>query len=209
MNVKGLKISDIVSMDWERLNKLSEKDLRSLTNRLVSASNKRIRRLEKTEFGKYSYAYQKVEQRGRMFSTRGKTFNQLKQEFKLVKQFIEYKTSTISGWTKFRKDMEKRVSGATYGESQNWSEDTWKKYWEVYRKAEENHGGSFAKGDSDKLQKEIYSIFNEKGTENTTDYFSDIVEKKWEELYQKSQNELNKKTPSDYFGEDSDETELE
>ena len=49
MNVKGLKISDILNIDLETFNKLNEKELRALTSRLVSAGNKRIRRLQQHE----------------------------------------------------------------------------------------------------------------------------------------------------------------
>ena len=46
MNVKGLSIKDILNIDLDAFNNLSESDLRKITSRLVSASNKRIRRLK-------------------------------------------------------------------------------------------------------------------------------------------------------------------
>ena len=187
MNVKGLKISDILKMDWEQINKLSTRDLKQVTSRLVSASNKRIRALEKTPRGKYSYAYKTVEERGRKFSVRGKNVGQVKQEFKLTKRFLEMKTSTTKGWKETRTEMEQRVSNFTYGESQTWAERTWEKYWEVYRKSEEKNGGSYQKGDSDRIQQKLYEIFTSHDKRRSADYFSEILDEKYEEIYEEEQ----------------------
>lgn len=184
MNVKGLKISDIISMDWEQLNKLSATDLKSLTNRLVSASNKRIRRLEKTERGKSSFAYQSVEERGRKFSTRGKNVNQLKQEFKLAKQFLGYKTSTVKGWKEYRTKVEQRTGYATEGESVNWSERTWSKYWKVYRRFEETHGGTYKKGDSDRIQQMLTEIMKSSDKRKSADSFQKMIEDEYQDMYE-------------------------
>lgn len=189
MNVKGLKISDIVSMDWDKLNRISEKDLRSLTNRLVSASNKRIRRLEKTTRGTSSFAYQSVQERGRMFSTRGKNVNQLKQEFKLAKQFLGYKTSTIKGWKEYRTKVEQRTGYATEGESLDWSERTWSKYWKVYRRFEETHGGTFKKGDSDRIQQMLTEIMDSSDKRRSADTFQRMIEDEYQDLYESEEDE--------------------
>ena len=189
MNVKGLKISDIVSMDWDRLNKLTEKDLRSITNRLVSASNKRIRRLEKTTRGTSSFAYQSVQERGRKFSTRGKNVNQLKQEFKLAKQFLGYKTSTVKGWKEYRTKVEQRTGYATEGESLDWSERTWSKYWKVYRRFEETHGGTFKKGDSDRIQQMLTEIMDSSDKRRSADSFQRMIEDEYEDMYESEEDE--------------------
>lgn len=189
MNVKGLSITDIVSMDWDRLNKLTEKDLRSLTNRLVSASNKRIRRLEKTTRGTSSFAYQSVQERGRKFSTRGKNVNQLKQEFKLAKQFLGYKTSTVKGWKEYRTKVEQRTGYATEGESLDWSERTWSKYWKVYRRFEETHGGTFKKGDSDRIQQMLTEIMDSSDKRRSADSFQRMIEDEYEDMYESEEDE--------------------
>lgn len=184
MNVKGLKLDTILNMDWEQLNSLSESEMKQITSRLVSASNKRIRRLEQTTMGTSSFAYQKVESRGKKFSVRGKNLNQVKQEFKLAKQFLQYKTSTVGGWKKYRSKMEKRVSGETFGESQQWKDATWKKFWKVYRRFEETNGGTFKKGDSDRIQQMLHEIFTDEDKRHSVDYFSDILDEKYNDLYE-------------------------
>lgn len=184
MNVKGLKITDIMDLSWEKLNSLSESEFRQLTARLVSASNKRLKRLEKTTRGKSSFAYQFVEERGRKFSTRGKSLNQLRTEFKASKQFLSMKTSTVKGWNKYRKGMEERTGYATEGESLNWSERTWSKYWKVYRRFEETHGGTFKKGDSDRIQQMLTELMDSSDKRRSVDTFQEMLEDAYDEMYE-------------------------
>ena len=93
MDVKGLKISDILNMSWDDLNSLSGKDLKAITSRLVSASNKRIKRLQNSPRGTSSFAYQTVEERGRKFSVRGLSTNEVRTEFANARRFLNMKTS--------------------------------------------------------------------------------------------------------------------
>ena len=201
MNIKGLKITDIMDMDWNDLNKLTPQEMKQITSRLVSAANKRIRRLEKAPRGTESFAYQVVEERGRKFSVRRKNTNQLRNEFKNVRAFLKYKTSTTKGWKEYREKMEQRVSGATDGESQEWSERTWSKFWKVYRRMEEKHGGSFQKGDSDRIQQMLHEIFVENDKRRGVDYFADIIEREYEDLYE-SEQEDDENDIDDYFDVD-------
>ena len=46
-DVTGMSIKDISNLGYENIKSLGEKDLARITSRLVSASNKRIRRFEK------------------------------------------------------------------------------------------------------------------------------------------------------------------
>lgn len=195
MDVKGLSINDIMNLSWERLNKLSEKELKQVTSRLVSASNKRLRRLENTTRGKSSFAYQTVENRGRKFSVRGKDVNQTKQEFKLAKQFLGYKTSTVKGWKAYRESVEQRTGYATEGESLNWSNRTWSKYWKVYRRFEETHGGTYKRGDSDRIQKMLTEIMDSNDKRKSADTFQQMIEDEYNDMYESD----NEEDIDDYF----------
>ena len=191
MNIKGLKITDIMNMTWDELNSIaknSPKDFKTITSRLVSASNKRIKRLETAVRGKSSLAYQSVESRGSKFSVRGKNMNQLKSEFASAKHFLEMKTSTKSGWNKYRKMMEERTGYATSGESVNWSERTWGKYWKVYRRFEESHGGTFKKGDSDRIQRMLTEIMQSNDKRKSADSFQRMIEDEYEEMYESDED---------------------
>ena len=184
-------------MDWDRLNKLSESEMKQITSRLVSASNKRIRRLEQATMGTVSPAYSRIKNRGKMFSVRGKDVNQVRNEFKSAKQFLQMKTSTIKGWTSYRMMMNERVGYATFGESQTWSERTWKKYWKVFRQFEEMYGGTFKKGDSDRIQQMLTEIFATNDKRKSVDTFADILDKKFQEMYES--DDYDEDDMDDYF----------
>ena len=117
MNVKGLKITDILNIDLDSFNSLNESQLRALTSRLVSASNKRIRRLEKHDIN--SPAIQGLGS-NKSFSTKLKKttpknqrINQLRSEFARIRTFLTSQTSTIKGFNKFVKDTRKRLAKET------------------------------------------------------------------------------------------------
>ena len=187
MNIKGLKITDIMDMTWEQLNRLGESEFRQLTSRLVSASNKRIRRLEKTTRGTSSFAYQTVEERGRMFSTKGKDLNQLRNEFATARGFLRMKTSTVSGWNKYRKATEKRLGKESSGGTEEWGDSTWSKYWKVYRRFEETHGGTMKKGDSERIQKMLLEVMENSDKRKSADYFQWKIEDEYNEMYMKEE----------------------
>ena len=105
MNVKGLKISDILNIDLDTFNNLSESDLRKITSRLVSASNKRIRRLKEHDINSPAL-------RGMgdldSFSTKldetispQQRVNQLRHTFSQMRSFLTSETSTIKGFKKY------------------------------------------------------------------------------------------------------------
>lgn len=190
MKVDGLSIYDIMNMSWDDINQLSTQELKQVTSRLVSASNKRIKRLAKTERGKSSFAYQTVEERGRKFSVRGKDTNALRQEFKLTKNFLNMKTSTVKGWKEYRKSVEERTGYATENESLNWGERTWKKYWKVYRRFEETHGGTYKKGDSDRIQQMLTEIMESNDKRRSADTFQKMIEDEYKSMYE-SDNDYN------------------
>ena len=109
MNVKGLKISDILNIDLDTFNNLSESDLRKITSRLVSASNKRIRRLKEHDINSPAL-------RGmgdlESFSTKldetispQQRVNQLRHMFSQMRSFLTSETSTIKGYKKYTDRM--------------------------------------------------------------------------------------------------------
>ena len=114
MNVKGLKITDILDIDLDTFNNLNEKELRALTSRLVSAGNKRIRRLEKHDIN--SPAMQSLGNE-KKFSTKlskdtskQQRVNKLRAEFSRARSFLTSETSTISGYKQFNKRTIRRIA---------------------------------------------------------------------------------------------------
>lgn len=117
MNVKGLKIADILNIDLDTFNKLNESELRALTSRLVSAGNKRIRRLQKhninspavQNLGKEKKFSTKLEKD----TTKQQRVNKLRAEFSRVRSFLNSETSTISGYKKFKQRTYERIHKET------------------------------------------------------------------------------------------------
>lgn len=92
-------IKEILSIGLGEFNKLKESQLRSLTGKLVSAANKRVRRFEAS--GEKSPALSQVEREG-IFSTKGKTFNEVRQEFARLRRFLTSETGNIRGARRVR-----------------------------------------------------------------------------------------------------------
>lgn len=119
-------VKDILNMDYLDVAKLSRSELAKVVSQMSSAANKRLRRLEKTEMGTLSYAYQKVQQVGD-FSVKGKTHGQLQKEFKRAKNFLTSKTSSVGGWRRERAKVRERIGGGFSSEEEE------KAYWKAYR----------------------------------------------------------------------------
>lgn len=121
------------------VNKMTEQELRQAVSVLASAANKRLKRLANKPMGTSSPAYQSAQKRayigsaGGKFGTAGKNRNQLLNEFKSAKNFLEAKTSSVTGWTKYRSDVAKKIGGSFSSEEQE------KEFWKNYRKLDELH----------------------------------------------------------------------
>lgn len=74
-------------------------------SRLAAIANKRVKRLENNDLTD-SPAYQKLVENGSpKFGIKGKTFNQVQQEFSRLNRFLNSETSTIRGINKNLKTM--------------------------------------------------------------------------------------------------------
>ena len=99
------------------IDKMTEKELRATVQILASAANKRLKRLGATETGRMSPAYQSAMQRsytsaqGGKFGTEGKTRNQLRNEYKALKAFMETKTGSVQKWNAYKKKVYERMGG--------------------------------------------------------------------------------------------------
>lgn len=202
MNIKGLKITDIMNMSWDDLNTLNTKDLKQLTSRLVSSANKRIKRLSNIPHGEFSFAYQKVKEQGRKFSVRGLDVDQTRTEFANVRRFLNMKTSTLKGWKKYRADTMSRLTEALNVDELKWTLATEKKFWKVYRKFEELHSGTFKRGDSSRAQQELTEIFESSDKRRSQDFFLKRINDLYKDLYEENQDEENQEdTQQDVFSD--------
>lgn len=219
INLSGISTRDLLSMDEDTLMDFTRSQYRGLnltkaeqrrayrkafaqvTSRLVSTANKRIRNLGKTSIGKTSPAYIKAT-KGAKFSVRGKNYNQLRNLFKVTKQFLRMKTSTISGWEKIREDVEERIGEMTPWES--------KKFWKLYRQLEETNGGFVDKThatrlSSDQIQTMLHQeiVESERGWKTRKDSIIDSVNRKIDDIYKQEEES----TQFDNYFEDIEDEE--
>lgn len=105
---KTPRVQQILNLPIVDVNKMTAAELRANVQILASAANKRLARLGSTEIGRIAPAYLSAEKRsftgaaGGKFGTAGKNRNQLLNEFKAAKSFLEMKTSSVTGWKNVR-----------------------------------------------------------------------------------------------------------
>lgn len=126
-----MTIKEIMSMTPAQFNKLTEPELRKVTTQLVSAANKRVRRFE--ESGQRSPALSHVMEHGGRFSTKDKTFNQIRAEYARTRRFLESETGNIRG----ARRVENRVISGLRGAGVDISPDQYNSFWAAYEKLKE------------------------------------------------------------------------
>ena len=167
-DVTGLSIKDIVSLGKNTIDQLSKSDLAKVTSRLVSAMNKRIRYLGKNATGRLSPTYQAYERRkqkglGRdgFYSVKDKDPQQLKDLYRQLSKSLNSDVTTVRGWKKHRQDVLDKI-----GYDFNNDQDREKKFWELYRKFQEQDPSykQYRKEISDKV---LSYVANEIGSDYT------------------------------------------
>lgn len=102
ISTAGMSVNDILNMDLKTFNQLDLGSMKAIMTRLNSAANKRIARLEKA--GETSPALSSVQRSGGKFSVADKNLNQLRAEYARARNFMEMKTSSLSGLEKVEKE---------------------------------------------------------------------------------------------------------
>lgn len=118
-NVKGLSIDQILAMDARAITSLnlSRTEMATLTSRLASAANKRLKRLEEAGVATQSPAYRMAQAATKntagRFSVKGKNVSELKNTFKQLKQFLnpKLKTNEVKGARANAAKMDSLVGG--------------------------------------------------------------------------------------------------
>lgn len=190
-DVKGKSIKQILSMDIDTFNNLTESEVRAVTRRLVSAANKRMRRIEKA--GAWSPKYQEAVERGG-FGVKGKTESQVRGEFRALKSFLKAESTTLKGARKFVKDVKGRL------ESKGFEDVETSDLPRLLSKIK------FAKEDMTNIAEEVYKKFKElwmeyKGRKITYDTLEMLLDKFIEEKYIEAQQKfgVDNADVSDFF----------
>lgn len=159
INVSGLSINDIMNMDLNTFNKLGESDLRRITSRLVSAGNKRIRRLETK--GIITPAYRGLGSNTRLSTKLPKgvdktqRVNALRQEFSRARSFLSAKTSTIGGYKQFTEQVKTDLADSLGVKKSSLKSINISKGYEIFHKLQES-GQISGKGSKGSIQMRNY-----------------------------------------------------
>ena len=124
-----------------KIMQMGEKELRPLVAAEAKKARKRANRILKSEdlYTSPALARAKKSKTPRqisLFETRGKNLNQLRREYKRIKNFMEDETSTVSGTKKFYKKAAEKLSEAT---SDNFSEEDVEDVFTIFNELEENN----------------------------------------------------------------------
>lgn len=193
IDTSGMSIQFILELPYDYLLTLNRRELSALTSRLVSAANKRIRRLGSTEESRQSPSYKGYEKRGKMFSVKGKDTAKLREEFNNVARFLNAKTSSITKWKTFKTKTQQTFSERIYNSlnkqsriktspKEIYNKINWKDFWNLYSALKDEYGMSL-NGNSTRIQKKLFRLMSTYKNEDVIlnkirDYTEDMLFKK-------------------------------
>lgn len=177
---KGKSVNDILNMDYQVFNKLTEREMRQAVHQLSSAANKRLKVFEKA--GDSSPAIRYVNQSGGKFSTKGKNLNALRSEYMRAKKFLESRTSSRREWNRVKKDT---VSTLKSKYNINISKENFDKFWKSYEKLKEISPEVSIKSLKYITLKNISSMVNDNVTEED---IANLINSQLTEAYEELEN---------------------
>lgn len=184
-------IEQLIDLDITDVQRMNRRELAAVVSTLASAANKRLARLERSNVGELSPAYQQTQKRGQRFSVAGKNVNQLRNEYKAVTQFLKRGTSTVSGWKKVRKETYSRIGGGFTSAAQE------KRFWEAYRKLASDEYGAVKSYGSTETQRLLRQEIVQGGRRSMDDLIKTMIDRLDEE-YEKQQSSLYGEEFDDY-----------
>ena len=96
------------NISFDIVTKQTRKEMYADAKKAIDAANKRIKRLEAS--GLFSPALESVKKHGGKFSTKGLNRNQLLREYAKAVEFMNMKTSTITGAKVYEKQIAMKLS---------------------------------------------------------------------------------------------------
>lgn len=184
-------IKQLIDLDITDVQRMNRRELAAVVSTLASTANKRLKRLELSDVGELSPAYQQAQKRGQRFSVAGKSVNQLRNEYKAVTQFLKRETSTISGWKKVRKETYSRIGGDFTSAAQE------KRFWKAYRKLASDEYGAVKSYGSTETQRLLRQEVVQGGRRSIDDLMETMISRLDEE-YEKQQSSLYGQEFDDY-----------
>lgn len=124
-----MRWQDLVDISIDEFNRLTKSELKEATQVLASAGNKRLKRMQAA--GVTSPSAEHVLKRGK-FSTEGKTFQQLKNEYMRAKNFLQSRTGGLREMARLRSEsMEALEAAGVIGVTAENYGEFWRAYEEL------------------------------------------------------------------------------
>lgn len=99
-------VAQLTRLHANTINKMNTATLRAVVQKMASAANKRVKRIESK--GISTPAIREAARVGK-FSTKGKDLNALRSEYKRIKSFLKNPSSTITGYKKQSKRFAEKL----------------------------------------------------------------------------------------------------
>lgn len=113
---KGLTVKDLMSLQWEDINKMGLKELKQATRALGDVIHKREQTLKKhPETAGWQRASEQLARSGGEISTKGKSYNELKKEFSRAHNYLSSKTGSLKGVQQIEKSINEKMDAASSG----------------------------------------------------------------------------------------------
>ncbi len=106
VNLTGKSVSELSRLSASEIKKFDRANLARIVTKLNSAANKRLKRLEQSEYSTPAMRAAKVGN-GKKFSVKDKSLKQLRAEYIRVSNFLKSSTSTKKGYKTFLRNMKK------------------------------------------------------------------------------------------------------
>lgn len=177
-----MKWQDLVDITPEQFMQMGKQELKEATQILASAGNKRLKRAQ--EKGFTSPSIETVLTKGK-FSTKDKSFNELRNEFVRARNFLESKTGTLSEYNKFKRDTIKSLhekSGIEISQSQ------FDNFWRAYEELKKNNPAIANKGLKYAVLEEINKLQKD-NEELDVDTIVFALQGEVDRIYQESQEQ--------------------
>lgn len=199
MSRRTPKWQQLLNMDENQFNRLSEQEMRLAVRALSIETGKRVRELESIEDDFISPALTRIRRSGGKISSSGKNLNQLRREFTRAAAFLKDQTSTVQSFKHFRSDLEYELqkNGVPLTESQ------YKRFWKAYNELTEQHKDieNIRSFKYEVMRDIIEQVDNGANPDEIVENFEKEVDGKTrlQELYEKHQENDQEDSPSDFF----------
>lgn len=201
-DVSGMSWSQVIEADITHIKGISDKDFARATSRLVSAVNKRFKRLEQSGLADYSPAYRGAQERGETrLSVKGKERNEIAHVYAQAKRLLtERSTSSLVGTRKMKREITKRIGHEFQSKEES------KRFWEAVDKLKEKDIGNDKRTSADTQREVSDMMFKENmSLDDVLEHYGIVMEAQTPDIQEETQNLMT----MGYDEDDEDEQDFD